>query len=69
MRVSFRRLTDSNGLDIIVNPAAVRYLAPAGSGTTRICFDNSHTVNVRGSPRQVQEQLTSEYELHTFVQD
>ncbi len=69
MRVTFHRLTDSNGLDIIINPMTVRYLAPAGPGTTRICFDSNHTVNVRGSPRQVQEKLASEVELHTFAEE
>ena len=58
MSVSFRRLTDANGLEIIVNPANVRYLVAGPQGTTRVCFDNVHTVNVRGSPREIQQRMT-----------
>jgi hypothetical protein len=66
MRVSFCRLTEINGMDIIVNPLTVRYLAPGSPGTTRICFDNNHIVSVRGSPREVQKKLCPETELMTF---
>ncbi len=68
MRVEFRRLTDSNGLDIIINPATVRYLSTGGPGLTRVCFDNNHTVSVRGSPREIQRRLTDEVELQTFAE-
>ncbi len=57
MSVTFCRFTDANGLEIIINPASVRYLAGGPQGTTRICFDNTHTVNVRGLPRQVEHKL------------
>jgi len=63
MRVSFCRLTDTSGVEIIINPHAVRYLASGGGGTTRVCFDSVHAVNVRGSPRQVQQKLTDEIEI------
>jgi hypothetical protein len=60
MKANFRRLTETNGLEIIVNPLLVRYLVSAGPGATRICFDNAHTVNVRGSPREIQQKLMEE---------
>jgi hypothetical protein len=65
MSANFFRLTDSNGLEIIVNPIAIRYLVAAGPGTARICFDNVHSVTVRGSPREIQEKLTGEIELRS----
>ncbi len=68
MRVKFCRFSDSNGLEVIVNPLAIRHLTPGPPGTTRICFDNTHSVSVRGSPRQVQDTLTSDLELHTFAE-
>lgn len=65
MSADFCRLTDANGLEIIVNPVTVRYLVSGGSGTTRICFDNTHTVNVKGSPRETQQKLAGEMEVWT----
>jgi len=56
--VDLFRLTDASGLEIIVNPLAVRYLVAGPQGTARVCFDTAHTVNVRGSPREVQNRLT-----------
>jgi hypothetical protein len=35
MRANFRRLTEANGLEIIVNPLLVRYLVSGGPGATR----------------------------------
>ena len=58
MPVDLCRLTDASGLDIIINPLTVRYLVAGPQGTTRVCFDNAHTVSVRGSPREVQNRLT-----------
>lgn len=66
MRLRYCRLTDNNGLDIIVNPLTVRYLTPGSPGTTRICFDNNHAVAVRGSPREVQGKLCPEIEMITL---
>ncbi len=65
MSVNFYRLNDANGLEIIINPLTVRYLVAAGQGTTRICFDNSHTINVRGTPREVQQKFVDEMEVWT----
>jgi hypothetical protein len=65
MSANFRRLIDANGPEIIINPLAVRYLVAATPGTTRICFDNVHTINVRGSPREVQQKLMDEMEVWT----
>jgi hypothetical protein len=63
MSANFRRLTDASGLEIIINPLLVRYLVSAGPGSTRICFDNVHTVNVRGSPREIQQKLMDQMEV------
>ena len=63
MQLNFCRLTDAQGLEIIINPLAVRYLVAAGPGTTRVCFDNTHTINVRGSPREIQQKLTADMEV------
>jgi hypothetical protein len=52
------RLTDANGMEMIINPAMVRYLTAGPHGTTRVCFDNAHTVSVRGPPREIQNRLT-----------
>ena len=57
MPVDLCRLTDANGLEIIINPESVRYLVAGPQGTTRVCFDNAHTISVRGSPRDVQSKL------------
>jgi hypothetical protein len=57
MPVEFCRFLDANGVEIIVNPLAVRYLVAGPPGTTRISFDNAQAVNVRGSPREVQNRL------------
>ena len=51
------RLTDATGIEVIINPTSVRYLAPGPQGTTRVCFDNAHSVSVRGSPREIQNRL------------
>jgi hypothetical protein len=63
MSNTFCRLRDANGLEIIINPSTVRYLVTSGAGTTRLCFDNSHTINVSGSPREVQQKLTDQMEV------
>jgi hypothetical protein len=63
MKLTFCRFTDATGLEIIINPLSVRYVTTGGPGTTRVCFDNIHTVHVRGSPREVQQKLTAEMEV------
>ena len=63
MRISFCRLTDTHDLEIIVNPLSVHYLMAGVPGTTRVYFDATHTVTVRGSPQEVQQQLTDAGEI------
>jgi hypothetical protein len=58
MRLIFRRFTDSHDVEITVNPLAVRYLTSGVPGTTRIFFDENHMVTVRGTPHEVQQQLS-----------
>jgi hypothetical protein len=57
---NFCRLTDTSGVEIVINPSTVRYLVAGSPGTTRVCFDSVHTVNVRGSPREVQGKLSGD---------
>jgi hypothetical protein len=58
MRINFRRFTDSHDVEIIVNPLTVRYLMAGVQGTTRMYFDDTTTVTVRGTPHEVQQQLS-----------
>jgi hypothetical protein len=58
MRINFRRFTDTHDVEIIVNPLSVRYLMAGVPGTTRMYFDDAHMITVRGTPHEVQQQLS-----------
>lgn len=58
MRLMFRRFVDPHDVEMIVNPLAVRYLIAGVQGTTRIYFTDTHMVTVRGTPHEVQQQLS-----------
>jgi hypothetical protein len=58
MRLMFRRFTDTHESEIIVNPLSVRYIMAGVPGTTRIFFTDTHMVTVRGTPHEVQQQLS-----------
>jgi hypothetical protein len=58
MRLMFRRFVDTHEMELIVNPVAVRYLMAGVPGTTRIYFDEKHMVIVKGTPHEIQQQLS-----------
>ena len=58
MRLMFRRFVDTHDVEIIVNPLAVRFLMAGVPGTTRIYFEEQHSITVRGTPVEVQQALS-----------
>ena len=64
MRVDFCIFTAAaDGEKVIVNPLLVRFFRSLDGGkTTTIYFANDHTLDVLGSPEEVQNRLTPEEE-------
>lgn len=64
MRVDFCTFTAAtDGEKVIVNPLLVRFFRSLDGGkTTTIHFANDHTLDVQGSPEEVQNGLTPEEE-------
>ena len=55
-----QRLVRSDGTEIAVNPSLVRmvWISEDDSSLVRIAFDDSHTVDVKGGIRRVEELLS-----------
>ena len=64
MRVDFCTFTAAeDGEKVIVNPLLVRFFRSLDGGqTTTIYFANDQTLDVKGSPEEVQNGLTPEEE-------
>ncbi len=65
MQVEFCMFTNEDGDDVYVNPLLVRYFVSSSFDedevpTTRIVFDDEHSIIVVGSTSTVEEGLTIE---------